>query len=61
MMPTIRQIMVTAALVAGATAIFMTNRGENPMATPAAAVSGNPLDEIIQQRGLTPDEAEAAL
>src|SRR5262249_21153840 len=26
-----------------------------------ATSGGNPLDEIIQQRGLTPDEAEAAL
>jgi len=30
-------------------------------AVDAAATTGNPLDAIIQQRGLTPDEAEAAL
>jgi nitrous-oxide reductase len=50
------------AAVAGAALL---GRGPAPAPSPSEAAVGattaNPLDAIIQQRGLTPDEAEAAL
>jgi nitrous-oxide reductase len=50
-------------VVSAAAALALLSRpATNPaVGTSDAAPSGNPLDEIIQQRGLTPDEAEAAL
>jgi nitrous-oxide reductase len=53
---------VTAALVVGGVALLLSRpSGQGPVAVSQAAPTGNPLDDIIQQRGLTPDEAEAAL
>jgi len=55
--------MVVFAAAVGAGAAFLLSHGSSrsPVAVSQAAPTGNPLDQIIQQRGLTPDEAEAAL
>jgi hypothetical protein len=52
---------VGAVAVLGSAAVLLSQLGGGPVATTEAAPTGNPLDQIIQQRGLTPDEAEAAL
>jgi nitrous-oxide reductase len=59
-----------AAFVAGGVAVFLLTRGgpqpvtrggAEPVTQSAAAAPPASIDEIIQARGLTPDEAEAAL
>ncbi|MFN8544942.1 MAG: Sec-dependent nitrous-oxide reductase [Candidatus Binatia bacterium] len=57
------RVVMLAALVVGGAALMVATRGGDTVATSQAAPTGggNPLDEIIQQRGLTPDEAAAAL
>ena len=57
----VRTILKLAAATAGAAVMLSRLGGSGPVATLDAAPTGNPLDQIIQQRGLTPDEAEAAL
>jgi nitrous-oxide reductase len=53
-------IAAVATLAAGT--LLSRRSGDLSVATSEAVpTTGNPLDEIIQQRGLTPDEAEAAL
>ncbi len=53
---------VSATLgLAGAAFLMSRSATQGPIAVSQAAPTGNPLDQIIQQRGLTPDEAEAAL
>ena len=54
-------LVITAVVVAGAALLASRSPGPGPVAVSQAASGGSPLDEIIQQRGLTPDEAEAAL
>ena len=50
------------AIAIGAAALLLHGGVNTPIATSNAAATGaNPLDDIIQRRGLTPDEAEAAL
>jgi len=56
------RMLVALAFVAGATlAMLLSTGGGGDVAPTHAAVGGNALDDIIQKRGLTPDEAEAAL
>jgi len=58
----LRTIAITAAITAGAALAFSNLIvGSSPVGTSQAALPGNPLDAVIQARGLTPDEAEAAL
>jgi nitrous-oxide reductase len=58
----LRTIAITAAITAGvAVALSNLTVGSSPVGTSQAALPGNPLDAVIQARGLTPDEAEAAL
>lgn len=52
---------VIGAAILGAAALLVRGPGTGPVGVSQAAPTGNPLDEIMQQRGLTPDEAEAAL
>lgn len=60
-MKTTRLAMLAVLLVVGI-GLFVIPRGGSSVAiSQAAPTSGNPLDDIIQKRGLTPDEAEAAL
>jgi nitrous-oxide reductase len=51
----------TTAAALFAAAGLLSRFGAGPTAVTAAAPAGSPLDQVIQQRGLTPDEAEAAL
>jgi nitrous-oxide reductase len=54
--------MVGAAFIAGVAFAFLLARsGGVPVATSEAAAPGNAIEQIIQERNLTPDEAEAAL
>ena len=58
----LRTVGITAAItLAAALALSHLGTETAPVGTSLAAPPGNPLDEIIQARGLTPDEAEAAL
>ncbi|HZP39913.1 MAG TPA: cytochrome C, partial [Candidatus Binatia bacterium] len=59
-MRTTSALLIGAAIVGGV-ALLVRGPGGDAVGVSQAAPSGNPLDEIIQQRGLTPDEAEAAL
>src|SRR5262245_7811378 len=55
---------IGSLVVAVAAALAFLHRPQtavDPVALSQAATGANPLDEIIAQRGLTPDEAEAAL
>src|SRR5262249_15352812 len=56
-------ILVMAAFAAGLGVEFLWSAGERGSVpvSDAAVPTGSTFDEIIQQRGLTPDEAEAAL
>src|SRR5262245_55668766 len=60
MRTTVRAILVGSAVLGGML-LFTRPPGQGPVAESQAAPTGNPLDDVIQQRGLTPDEAEAAL
>jgi nitrous-oxide reductase len=58
----LRTVGITAAItLAAALALSHLGTGTAPVGTSLAAPAGNPLDAVIQARGLTPDEAEAAL
>ncbi len=60
-----RRRVQTAAMIAitvAATAVLLSSRGPSgPVASSEAAQSGSSLDQIMAQRGLSPEEAEAAL
>lgn len=58
----LRTIAITVGIATGA-ALAWSNLGGggSPVGTSQAALPGNPLDAVMQARGLTPDEAEAAL
>src|SRR5262249_41521182 len=54
--------LIALAIAIIAAAFFLRGGVDTPVPTSnAAATAANPLDDIIQRRGLTPDEAEAAL
>ena len=54
--------LTTLAIAIAATMFFLRGGVNTPVATSNAAPSAaNSLDDIIQRRGLTPDEAEPAL
>ncbi len=59
---TVSTIAITL-LIGVAVGVMLTRTDHAPTAvsTSVAATGGNPLDDVIAQRGLTPDEAEAAL
>jgi nitrous-oxide reductase len=56
-----RGILIATVVAVGVALIVSGPRRPGAVATSEAAATGNPVDDIIQQRGLTPDEAEAAL
>jgi nitrous-oxide reductase len=60
MRTTVRAVLIGSAIF-GAAVLLTRAPGQGPVAVSQAAPTGNPLDDVIQQRGLTPDEAEAAL
>lgn len=54
-------LLAGAAVTAAVVAMVLSDERSGTVATSEAALPAMPLDQIIQQRGLTPDEAEAAL
>jgi nitrous-oxide reductase len=61
-MKTWTRVIVVAAFIAGSGLTLLLQRGdEGVVAASHAAVPAGGLDQIIQERSLTPDEAEAAL
>src|SRR5215470_167444 len=54
-------VKVLVAFAAGGAVALLIGRGGSSVAPSEAATPANSIDEIIQARGLTPDEAEAAL
>ncbi|MEW6271819.1 MAG: Sec-dependent nitrous-oxide reductase [Thermodesulfobacteriota bacterium] len=61
MMSKVRRIAAGMATVAAGFLLACSQGGETTVATSDAAPAGNPLDAVIAERGLTPEEAEAAL
>jgi nitrous-oxide reductase len=58
----VQVVAIVAVVVAGMAVLLSGSAPNGPIAaSEAAAQGGSSLDQIIQQRGLSPDEAEAAL
>lgn len=54
-------IVVTAVMIGALATLLVGHLGHGPGVTTHVALANTPLDQIMQDRGLTPDEAEAAL
>ena len=54
-------VAIVGLAIAGAAIVLAIRVPAGPVATSEAAQGGSSLDQIMQQRGLSPDEAEAAL